>query len=298
LINGVVHAAGVVETTPIQSKSSEEVKAIWRAKILGTLVLEKAFADQRLDLLILFSSVASLEGKAGGVASSAANAFLDAYALCQASRFGRRTVSVNWDAWSEIGMAVSTKRSGTFAESNEFLTRGIGTKEGIDAFFSVAASGRPQVVVTHRDPTCIFDRPEVPVYSQQVAPPAFAPLPAENAGRNATNKNARLKYSRPALSEEYVAPHTSVELAIAVIWEEVLRVEPIGVNDDFFELGGHSILALQMLPRVRTKFQVELLLRDVWAAPTIAEMALLVEAKLTGMFKKVDGTEKQHNIDA
>jgi hypothetical protein len=86
-----------------------------------------------------------------------------------------------------------------------------------------------------------------------------------------------------------------------MIWEELLRVEPIGANDDFFELGGHSILALQMLPRVRAKFQVELLLRDVWAAPTIAEMAILVEGRLPGLLKKVDSIssdEKSTRVSA
>jgi acyl carrier protein len=67
---------------------------------------------------------------------------------------------------------------------------------------------------------------------------------------------------------------------VAEIWQESLRIDQVGVHDDFFELGGHSLLALQMLPHLYAKFQVQLSPRDIWACPTVAGIALLIEEKL------------------
>jgi amino acid adenylation domain-containing protein len=79
-------------------------------------------------------------------------------------------------------------------------------------------------------------------------------------------------------AEEYVAPRTSVEEVLASIWAEVLGVERVGVNDNFFELGGHSLLATQMMTQVRESLQVELVVRSLFEAPTVAGLsAVLLE---------------------
>jgi amino acid adenylation domain-containing protein len=71
----------------------------------------------------------------------------------------------------------------------------------------------------------------------------------------------------------YVAPGNASEQAIADIWVEILAVKRIGVHDNFFELGGHSLLATRVLNRLRSRLKVELSLRRMFEAPTIAELA-------------------------
>jgi acyl carrier protein len=71
----------------------------------------------------------------------------------------------------------------------------------------------------------------------------------------------------------YVAPGNASEQAIADIWGEILAVKRIGVHDNFFELGGHSLLATRVLNRLRSRLKVELPLRRMFEAPTIAELA-------------------------
>ncbi|MEH2305427.1 amino acid adenylation domain-containing protein [Nostoc sp.] len=75
------------------------------------------------------------------------------------------------------------------------------------------------------------------------------------------------------LSEKYVAPRTPIEEILAVIWQQVLKLELVGKHDNFFELGGHSLLATQFFSRVRSRLKVEISLRELFAAPTIAELA-------------------------
>jgi len=76
-----------------------------------------------------------------------------------------------------------------------------------------------------------------------------------------------------------VAPRTAMEAAVAEIWSEVLGVEPIGVEDNFFELGGHSLMATRVLSRLRARLHVDVPLRALFEAPTVAALAERVEAQ-------------------
>jgi len=80
-----------------------------------------------------------------------------------------------------------------------------------------------------------------------------------------------------AQSEGYVAPRNETELRIACIWEELLGVRPVGINDNFFDLGGHSLLATQLVSHIRRTLNVELPLRAVFEVPTVAGQAERIE---------------------
>jgi amino acid adenylation domain-containing protein/FkbH-like protein len=69
----------------------------------------------------------------------------------------------------------------------------------------------------------------------------------------------------------YEAPRTPKEEMLVAIWEDVLRVKGVGIRENFFELGGHSLLATRMVARFRDSFGIELPLRAIFEAPTVAE---------------------------
>ena len=145
-IHGVIHAAGISGSTPIGLKTTEELDQVMRPKVLGLAVLEQIFADRDLDFMALFSSVASLWGREGQADYAAANAYLDAYAV-EMSGAGRwPVVSINWDTWREVGMAINTLRVAPGKAKPQTLNFGLLTAEGVRAFKQALVAQHAQVI--------------------------------------------------------------------------------------------------------------------------------------------------------
>jgi amino acid adenylation domain-containing protein len=77
-----------------------------------------------------------------------------------------------------------------------------------------------------------------------------------------------------------IAPRTPTEERLSAIWQDVLKLPLVMVDQDFFTLGGHSILALQVMARVRETFGCDVPLRRLFDSPTIAELAKVIEETL------------------
>jgi len=87
-----------------------------------------------------------------------------------------------------------------------------------------------------------------------------------------------------ASTRSYVAPQTSTQEIVASIMAEVLRIERVGLTDNFFEMGGHSLSATQVVARARAMFGVELSVRVLFEAPTVAELAQSIERLQRGKY--------------
>jgi amino acid adenylation domain-containing protein/non-ribosomal peptide synthase protein (TIGR01720 family) len=74
----------------------------------------------------------------------------------------------------------------------------------------------------------------------------------------------------------YTEPGDALERAVADLWQDVLGVERVGTSDDFFELGGHSLHVAQLASRIQRDFRMALPLKEVFAHPTVAELAALI----------------------
>jgi acyl-coenzyme A synthetase/AMP-(fatty) acid ligase/acyl carrier protein len=131
-------------------------------------------------------------------------------------------------------------------------------------------------VVVEESPT---DSKELRQYLRDRVPDYMVPAAIMELDQLPLTRNGKLDRSRlpaPAFGpqqETFVAPRTPAEESLAQIWSEVLNVERVGVNDNFFDLGGHSLLATQVFSRMQDVFGVELPLRALFEAPTVAELA-------------------------
>ncbi len=77
----------------------------------------------------------------------------------------------------------------------------------------------------------------------------------------------------------FASPKDDTELEMLQIWAELLGVQQISTHDNFFNLGGHSLLAIQLMMKIREKFNVKSTISDIFDFPTIASLSSLTKQK-------------------
>ena len=82
---------------------------------------------------------------------------------------------------------------------------------------------------------------------------------------------------RPELDSDFVTPRTESQRSIAYVWQEVLRIEKVGLHDNFFDLGGHSLLMAQVHDRLRKFLDGDVSLIELFRYPTIDALAKFLE---------------------
>ncbi|MBA2677389.1 MAG: SDR family NAD(P)-dependent oxidoreductase, partial [Ktedonobacteraceae bacterium] len=270
-LNGVIQAAALPPSGLIQLKTPAQAAAVLAPKVQGTLVLERVLAAQKLDFLLLFSSMSSSTGGGPGqVDYCAANAFLDAFAHKHSNDYGM-TIAIDWgewlwDAWSDglEGFPPEVRRY--FIDKRRDY--GISFEEGMEAMTRILARRLTHVVVATQD------------FARMVAGSKTFSIDAIIGAVTTLRKMQSTAYPRPALSTPYVAPETELEEEIVCIWGELLGIEQIGIDDNFFELGGHSLIGSQLIARLRQSFQVNLSMELIFESATVAELAAAIELAL------------------
>jgi acyl transferase domain-containing protein len=100
---------------------------------------------------------------------------------------------------------------------------------------------------------------------------------APATGETPEEETTLATYEGTSSLQDYSAPETEVEQAVAELWQELLGVERVGRNDHFFDLGGHSLMGVQLLARLGEQFPVELPTDLPFAHPSLASMAEKIE---------------------
>lgn len=103
-------------------------------------------------------------------------------------------------------------------------------------------------------------------------------LPISANGKLDRNALPDPPQNRPELDTAYVPPKTGLEHRLAQIWIEIFSLDQIGTHDNFFELGGDSLMATRLISRIQDVFKIALPIRSVFAAPTVHDLALRVQA--------------------
>jgi acyl carrier protein len=83
-----------------------------------------------------------------------------------------------------------------------------------------------------------------------------------------------------ARQHQYVAPRTEIEKVLCEIWQEVLGLEQVGIEDNFFQLGGHSLLIVKLLSQLKQKMNITVQLKDMFDFAVLLEMSVHIEGVL------------------
>jgi acyl carrier protein len=123
----------------------------------------------------------------------------------------------------------------------------------------------------------------LPLSSSGKVDRAALPLPtAENTLREGT----------------FVAPRTPIEERISEILAPLVGLEHVGIEDNFFMLGGHSLMGTQLIARLREAFGVDLSLRTIFDAPTIADLSERVEMELVARLEAMSEEEVERTLNS
>ena len=143
-LRGVFHVAGTTRDSLFYNKDFKDLKAVLTPKIQGTLVLDRATAQQPLDFMVLFSSFAAIVGNAGQSDYALANGFLDFFAQARNARRDSGAakglcVSVNWPYWQDGGMTLSEEQIAAMREKLGLIP--LETETGFQALFQGMSAG-------------------------------------------------------------------------------------------------------------------------------------------------------------
>ena len=268
VLNGVIHGAGTIGDgvyREIKDSDFDDCDGHFRAKAEGALVLEDLLEGIPLDFCLLLSSLTSILGGIGQAAYAASNIYLDAFARRHNSRSNAvRWLSVNWDVWRTQPQAEND--SGLGATLREL---GMSRKEATEVLHTVLAMrNADQIVVSTGDLAARTDQ--------------WIDLDSLNVGeKSATDgRDPSPLLPRPSLATDYGPPRDETEQRVARIWQDVLGIDAIGIHDNFALLGGHSLLAIRIVVDLRRAFQLDLSIRTLFDAPTIALLSDCIKERI------------------
>ncbi|MFJ7205988.1 amino acid adenylation domain-containing protein [Streptomyces sp. NPDC098789] len=236
-IAGVLHAAGVLRDGLLARKERADAEAVLAAKVHGTVLLDEATREDRLDYFVTFSSAAAAFGNTGQTDYAFANAFLDHFAeerehrRLAGARHGR-TLAAAWPVWADGGMRID-------AAAEEFMDRVLGmrplrTGAALDALDRALATTAPRLLLAPGDPDRILaalDGGRAP--AAPVTASATATAPAADADVQGRAEALVLRL----LAEEVKLPESEISL-----------------TESFDQYGLDSLISMSMVRRLEELF--------------------------------------------
>jgi acyl carrier protein len=143
------------------------------------------------------------------------------------------------------------------------------------------ASGKfgplPQVIVSTSDLLTRIEHSGFSPFALQKEGAVSDQTPAPGTGKEPVARHAR-----PAISSVYVAPQTETEKKIAAIWQNLLGIEQVGINDDFFELGGDSLNVVQVNNELKKAFNKDIPVAVMFMHHTIRTFTQYLQQEESG----------------
>jgi acyl-coenzyme A synthetase/AMP-(fatty) acid ligase/acyl carrier protein len=142
-----------------------------------------------------------------------------------------------------------------------------------------------------------FLRTKLPIYAIPSTFVFLDSIPQTN-GKLDRRSLPRPERVRSNLGNAYVSATNATEQQLIAVWEDVLDIRPIGIHDRFFDLGGHSLAASRVVARVIQTFNVELPVKSLFDAPTVAEMATVITQNLAKLASDAELEQMLREVEA
>jgi amino acid adenylation domain-containing protein len=253
-LDGIFHCAGTTgeaSVTFIDEGGTEAVGKHFDAKAHGLYVLEELLRERQTDFVLLFSSLSSVLGGLGFAHYSAANQFMDAFAHQQNVDGNTHWISVNWEAFEFDD-----------EDSAHTSTPALTPDEGVEVFDRIMAGVvQGQVIVSKSNLDARLAR-WLKVGDKKTDAPTRGRVDADATTTNNVADTATLD---------------DVERNVAEIWQEALGIQRVSPTSDFFALGGDSLVGLRVATKIRERFRIQLPVRQLFLAPTVAGLAATIK---------------------
>ncbi|MEO0434836.1 MAG: beta-ketoacyl synthase N-terminal-like domain-containing protein [Cyanobacteria bacterium J06656_5] len=262
-LNGVFYTSAISEDEPfkpIQEITQAGYESYFQQKGQGLMCLQNILQDQTLDFCLLSSSLSSIVGGIGMASHVVINTFIDAVARHQYHLGAVPFTSINWDGWHLA--AADSQQTVLGAKLADFE---MSTDEWLTALERILSfrTGHQLAVSTGNLQARLNQSRH------------------KKSETQSSSKSDGSLHARPTLNNDYVAPVSEIEKKLAVIWQSILGIETVGIQDNFFDLGGDSLLAVQLLSQVRQNFPVELPLQQLlFDYSNIEKLAIAIEEVL------------------
>lgn len=270
-INGMFHCAGVAGNGFIINKDIDTFQNVIGPKIQGTWVLDYATREEQLDFFVLFSSINSFLGGAGQSDYSAANAFLDSYAV-KRSKTKRDTIVINWTAWKDIGMAVKHNM-----DINRGFFKPIPTGTALRALDHIFEKDVNNVLIGQLNADAFSEQEDLwsRFFSKKLKNIILSNMNRINPLKQDRNTQQRIAVILRGKDEKDI---NRTESIIARIWANVLCLDSIDIYDSFYDMGGDSLLAVQLFKEMEKEFPGFLDITDVFEHSSVYLMSKYINS--------------------
>ncbi|ASA20598.1 SDR family NAD(P)-dependent oxidoreductase [Paenibacillus donghaensis] len=267
-IHGVIHAAGLAGRGYIFMKEEAELQKVIGPKIHGTLNLDLLTVQDDLDFMVFFSSVASILAYPGQGDYTAANAFLNAYSEWR-NKQGRNTVSINWSAWRETGMAVD------YGVDIDTMFKSISNAEALSAFDEVLNKKLSTVIIGQLDTEHIAETNGRGIVSASLLSKVQKRLKRVGLKPGITHENPQI-----SIIDKDIGDLDEIQIQLAEIWAKVLGMREINLYEGFYEMGGDSILATKLFKELDREFPGMLDIADIFSYSSVSQLAAYLKQQI------------------
>jgi acyl-CoA synthetase (AMP-forming)/AMP-acid ligase II/NAD(P)-dependent dehydrogenase (short-subunit alcohol dehydrogenase family)/acyl carrier protein len=300
-LDGIIHLAGIYHEATLVEETQSQMSATLKPKVAGSWVLHQLLSDNPQAVFINFSSVAGFFSGSAIGAYASANSFLEGFSHYLRHQKGIKSYCFAWSTWEETGISKGYQMKALIRARGYYSML---VQQGIASLITALHHGQEQLLIgldgsspyirsyLHNESVEIKQLIAYIQTQKLISISELTKLSINDAYGVASHCRfvqldeiplteigtvdyiklaAREKTNQP--EKNRILPRNAVEQQISRIWQEILKISQIGIEDSFFEIGGQSLTATQVISRIREVLRVDLQLSTFFKMPTISSLA-------------------------